>query len=112
MWNNRSRRGRWSIFFPLMAAIVALILGAVVMFLWNAILPSVANAKPISYWQAVGLLILSRILFGNFRRSPGGPPSRRRAEWKEKWMKMSDEERNQFRASWKERCGPKKEGSQ
>jgi hypothetical protein len=58
--------------FPLMALAAALVLGAAVRWLWNAILPALLNVNPISYWQAVGLLVLCRILFGNFGGRPGG----------------------------------------
>ena len=64
---NYRRRGRF-FFFPLIPIAAALLFGFVVMLLWNAILPQVVNAAPLSYWQAVGLLVLSRILFGSFFR--------------------------------------------
>ena len=53
------------------------------MALWNAILPEVVDAKPLSYWQALGLLLLSRILFGGFRFGGGGAPwgRKRRGRW-------------------------------
>lgn len=49
-----------------LAAALALGLGWVVMRLWNAVLPSILPAHPITYWQSVGLLVLTRILFGGF----------------------------------------------
>ena len=36
----------------------------IVMLLWNAILPEVTGVKPLNFWQAAGLLILAKILFG------------------------------------------------
>ncbi|GJM33264.1 MAG: hypothetical protein DHS20C18_22650 [Saprospiraceae bacterium] len=94
-----------------MAIAFGALFGYIVMFLWNAILPEVVGAQPLSFWQAVGLLILSRILFGSFRYGPrggyGGGP--RRKYWKEKWMDMSEEERAEFKSKWKERCGWKRE---
>lgn len=53
-------------FIAIFAAVIA-----VVMLLWNAVIPSVIGWSAINYWQAAGLLILSRILFGKFGR-PGG----------------------------------------
>ena len=41
-------------------------LSAIVMWLWNAILPNVVNVSSITYWQAMGILVLSKILFGGF----------------------------------------------
>jgi hypothetical protein len=89
--------------FPLIALAFILAGGAAVMILWNAILPNVITVVgPVTYIQAVGLLILCRILFGGFRGRGGyrgGPP------WKQKMANMSDEEREKFKAQWKERCG-------
>lgn len=77
------------------------------MSLWNAILPEVLNATTITYWQALGLFILSRILFGGFRC--GGPargvkPGFGRASIKEKFMNMTDAEKVAFKQRWKDRC--------
>ena len=91
-------------FFPLIALAFILAGGAAVMILWNAILPNIITVVgPVTYIQAVGLLILCRILFGGFRGRPGGyrggPP------WRQKMSNMSEEEREKFRAQWRERCG-------
>ena len=80
-----------------LAALAAL--GAVLMLLWNAVVPGVfANTHPIDYLQALGLLALSRILFGGFRghhgHHPGGWHHRGR-HW-QKWEAMTPEEREQF----------------
>ena len=111
--HHRSHRGPgWKVFIPLFFIAAISILGAVVMLLWNAILPEVTSAKPLSYWQALGLLVLSRILFGGFRF---GKPGRgrefykRKREWRDKWVNMSEEERAQFKESWRQRCGKKRE---
>ena len=76
------------------------------MLLWNAVLPSAVPAiHPISFWQAMGIFALSKILFG-FNSSWGG----KRSQWKqrkmeEKWSHMTPEEREQFKENWKQRCG-------
>ena len=113
---NRGRRFRFAL--PVFILIAALGLGAIVQWLWNAILPAAANFNPISYWQAVGLFLLCKILFGGFR-GPGHHPHRskwerfnrrfgrgRREEimaWKNKWMQMTDEERRRFRQEMRNR---------
>lgn len=38
------------------------------MLLWNWLMPSIFGLTLISFWQAAGLLALSRILFGKFGR--------------------------------------------
>ena len=113
---SRSYRSRFGwgrkIFIFLFFAAAFLVLGAIVMLLWNAILPEVTSARPLSYWQALGLLVLSRILFGGFRFGrPGAAPAywKKKREWREKWMDMSEEERARFRDSWQKRCGRKEE---
>lgn len=107
----------WSrrVFIFLFFAAAFLLLGAIVMLLWNAILPEVTSARPLSYWQALGLLVLSRILFGGFRFGRPGDKTeywKKRREWREKWMNMSEEERARFRESWKKRCGGRNEGKE
>lgn len=87
----------------------------IVMGLWNAILPVVLGVKAITFWQALGILVLSKILFGGFGRG-GGPFAARRHEWKEqmkeKWGSMTAEEREKFKAEWKNRCGSMRWGRQ
>lgn len=82
------------------AAIVAMF-GWAVMLLWNAILVPAAGASALTFWQGLGLLVLSRILVGGF----GGGKGRRGGPWKGKWANMTPEERMQFRDEWKQRCG-------
>ncbi|MCG8328400.1 MAG: hypothetical protein MI974_11975 [Chitinophagales bacterium] len=92
-------------FFIGMAILFVLVLGGVVMLLWNAILPDLVGVKPIQFWQAIGLLILSRILFGGFKFGPKGKKHyARRRQWKEKWMNMNEEERAAFKERWRKKC--------
>ena len=44
-----------------------LIAGTTIMFLWNWLLPGLVNAAPVNFIQAVGLMILGRLLTGNLR---------------------------------------------
>lgn len=61
------RRKYWLfLLIPLGIAAFALVMGYLVMWLWNAILPDVLGVRSINYWQAIGILALSRILFGGF----------------------------------------------
>lgn len=101
---------RFIFFIPFMIAAAVLVFGGLVMWLWNSILPSVLGVGMLTFWQAVGLLVLCRILFGNFRGGrPGGGPrgwdrKRRMHRFRERWGQMSDEEREKFRNEWRERC--------
>ena len=80
------------------------LLGYVIMHLWNWLLPELfTNAQTIDYWQAMGILLLSKILFGGFHgRRCGGRCGHRGgywgSRWKSKWEGMSEEERAKFRS--------------
>ena len=80
------------------------LLGTLVMLLWNNLLPALFHAPVISFWQALGVLVLSKILFGGFRGGHWG-----RQHWKQKmekkWQTMTPEEREKFQQEWKSRCG-------
>lgn len=68
-------------------------LGWVVMALWNAVIPAAfESAHVIGYWHAVGLLVLSRILFGGFKGHGGWRGGR---HWR-RWEQMTPEEREKF----------------
>jgi len=86
-------------------AIVACVFGAsaVVMLLWNALLPAVFGISLITFWQAMGILVLSKILFGGCRmghRHHGHHLGHRHREMKEKRMNMSAEDREQMKKDW------------
>ena len=49
-----------------LAGLFALVLGVVVQWLWNWLMPDIFGLNPISYWQAFGLLFLAKLLFGGF----------------------------------------------
>lgn len=106
------KRGPWifkKVLMVLLFGTAAIFLfGFIVMNLWNAILPAVLHVGVISFWQALGILILCKILFGGFHggrgRGPRGWGDKMRGNMREKWMNMSDQEREQFRQQWKNRC--------
>ena len=100
-------KGHWTrkIFkFALLAVVAAVVLGFLVMKLWNWLVPAIFAGPMITYWQALGLLVLSKILFG--RRGFSGPRMFWRHRMMERWEKMTPEERDKFRAGMKGRCGP------
>jgi hypothetical protein len=77
-----------------LAALGIIVFGSAVMLLWNGILTSVLHIGAITFWQAVGILLLAKILFGGFRGR------RRHGGWREKrlqWQNMTPEEREKFR---------------
>lgn len=78
-------------------------LGGIVMLLWNWLIPIIFGLKTITYLQALGLFLLSRILLGNFGFGNKRPPFAN-PKFREKMMNMTEEERQQFREEWKSRC--------
>lgn len=91
------------IFLILILPVIVAAVTVVVMLLWNAILPGLIHVGTITFWQAMGLLILCKILFGGF----GGGGCKRggaRTQFRNKWKNMSDEERQKFKEEWKNRC--------
>ncbi len=101
------------VFVPL----VLFLFGFIVMTLWNMILPAVLHVSTITFWQALGILLLSKILFGGF----GGGWGRGRHNWKrrefkerfqqdwrqkveDKFAGMTPDQKEKFKQEWKSRC--------
>jgi hypothetical protein len=88
--------------------------GFIVQQLWNWLLPTLFGLRQIVFWQALGILLLCRILFGGFggHRSYRSNFRRRMAErmgerMAERWERMTPEEREQFRQGMRARgCDP------
>lgn len=76
------------------------IVTAIIMLLWNWLIPGIFGLTTITFWQALGLFILSRILFGGFGRFGRGRMMMhnrmRENPIHEKWKKMSCEQRKEF----------------
>lgn len=66
---NKKFKKLWAI--PLFIVIFAALVWAT-MLLWNALLPAIFGIVTITYWQALGLLVLGRLLFGGFGKGGGG----------------------------------------
>ncbi|MGA3098258.1 MAG: hypothetical protein ABSF25_17535 [Bryobacteraceae bacterium] len=79
------------------------VFGFAVMSLWNWLAPAVFGARTIDFGQALGILILSKILFGGFHGRPHGGHWERRMS--ARWEQMSPEEREKFRQGMAGRCG-------
>jgi hypothetical protein len=88
-------------------ALFVFIGGEIVLHLWNWLLPPLFGWRLITFWQALAILILCRILFGGHgfrggRRHDWGW----RRKWAERWEKMTPEEREKLREQMLSRCGP------
>jgi hypothetical protein len=91
-----------------MMLVTCAVFGVVVMLLWNALMTQIFALPVLNYWQAAGLLILARLLFGGLggighgvgRRGIFGSGEDRLFhhgnKFREKWMNMSADERKEF----------------
>jgi hypothetical protein len=106
----------WPLFIPVVLAgfgVFIFIGGEIVKSLWNWLVPPLFGLPLISFWQALALLVLCRILFGGFGMGGGGRQSHYRGSmadrmadrFAERWQNMSPEERERFRQRVRERCG-------
>jgi hypothetical protein len=90
-------RRKWFYKIP---GIILIVIAAVALFgfivqqLWNSLIPAIVGWHAITFWQAVGILLLSKILFGGGFRGRGN--MRWRGRMAERWEKMSPEEREKF----------------
>lgn len=107
MWNNENRGKKFwitrAVFIPIAIVAGVYIFGNLVMFLWNSILPAVFGFSVITFWQALGLLLLSKILFGGF----GGHHSRHSRSChhrSDQWMHLTPEEKKKMKEEWRNRC--------
>jgi hypothetical protein len=93
-----------------------LLFGFGTMHLWNWLVPSLFHGPIVTFGQAIGLLILSKILFGSFNgkhgrggHCSGGGKWGRYGGWKEKmgerFSNMTPEEKEKFKQRFKDRCG-------
>ena len=98
---------KFCFFIPLMVLACVSLATFAVWGLWNGVLTEVVGVKSISFWQALGLLALAKILFGGFpccRGGPGGPPWRRHLMMKH-WESLTPEQREQMREEMRCRFG-------
>jgi Ca2+/H+ antiporter, TMEM165/GDT1 family len=103
---------KWMIIAPLAILAIPVFIaigGELVMHLWNWLLPPLFGWRQVTFWQALGLLALCRILFGSWggHGSDRSPVRRRMKErMDERWERMTPEEREKFRQSLRGRCSP------
>jgi Ca2+/H+ antiporter, TMEM165/GDT1 family len=104
MWHGVEGKKFWYkriIFIPIAIVLFGLAAGFIVMFLWNSILPGVIGVHTITFWQAAGILVLSKILFGGFHGKGGHHRFHGHSrEMRERWMQLTPEEREKLRNRW------------
>ena len=95
------RRKKLALIAPLAVAVMALF-PFIVMYLWNWLAPAIFGAHTVTYWQALGLLILSRILVGGLGGGHGDDKHKRRGMM-DRWEQMTPEDREAFRQGLRDR---------
>ncbi|MCX6137849.1 MAG: hypothetical protein NTV54_10180 [Ignavibacteriales bacterium] len=91
------------------AIVAAFVVGCVVMLLWNALVPELFKGPVITYWQAVGLLVLSHILLRGWGHGRHGwRHDRLSHKLEQRLAGMTPEEREQFKSKLHHRwdCEP------
>ncbi len=89
-------RKRWYFFIPLI--VVAFIgFGFFTMHLWNWLMPMLFHLPEITFWQTIGLMVLSRLILGFGCHRGRGHGHHCRRNMHEKWENMTPEEREKFR---------------
>jgi hypothetical protein len=101
--------------FILLITLACAVFGYVVMRLWNWLMPMIFGLRMLTYFQAVGLLVLSKLLLGGLHRHGGRYGGRGRGRWgkhrqwkqhmRERFACMTPEERERFRAGMRGRRG-------
>ncbi|MBK9190473.1 MAG: hypothetical protein IPM77_02660 [Crocinitomicaceae bacterium] len=95
----------WTLLFVLLAGALT----ATVMYLWNWLMPEIFGLTTITFWQALGILVLSKILFGahwskHKHSCHGGHHYGWKEKFKSKWNEMSDEDKKKWEQKF---CGMK-----
>ncbi len=97
------------VFIPLAAVAFLSLISFAVMQLWNNLLPAILHVGVITFWQAMGLFVLCKLLFGfgrGGRGGMGGPWMRRGME--NKFRNMTPEQRERFKERFRNHgCGPR-----
>jgi hypothetical protein len=71
--HQKTNHKTWRFIFglPLILAFITLA-GYVFMLLWNSVVVDIFNIKMITYWQSIGLLLISKLIFGGFHHNHCG----------------------------------------
>ncbi len=95
------KRGVWIGKIVVIGIVAIGVFGLVTMQLWNWLVPSLFNGPVISFWQALGLLLLSKIFFGFGGKGHSHNP--KWGYWKQRWNRMTPEERDRFKQKMKDK---------
>ena len=101
------------ILMPIFFIAMVIVIGFAVMYLWNWLMPEIFDLQTINYWQAMGILVLSKILFGGCGHkskccgSKHGNQGQWKHKFKHKWSNMSEEDKSKWQEKFGYCCEPK-----
>jgi hypothetical protein len=103
------KKGMWIGKMVVLGILAIVAFTFITMYLWNWLVPTLFNGPIISFWQTMGLFILSKILFSGFGKGGGHSHNGKwRGYWKDKWQGMTPEEKERFKQKMKDKwCAPK-----
>jgi len=117
---SEKKRKRFKAFkvlkFMAFGALFVAVAGFATMILWNALMPAIFGLPALELGQALGLLILARLLTGGFRGGGGWGRGggQHHHYWKQRmadrWANMTPEEREHWKSHWGGRCGKFRDG--
>jgi hypothetical protein len=91
--------------FVLLGAALIALFTWVTQLLWNWLVPELFGGPAISFWQTLGLLALSKILFSGLGRGGRHGGHRWGTHWRRKWASMTPEERERYREEIRQKYG-------
>jgi hypothetical protein len=94
----RGQCGKGWFKFVLMVLVGIAAAGFVVMLLWNWLVPTIFGWQEIQFVQALGLMLLARLIFGGFRHGRDGFHAHWQSHMDDRWNKMTPEEREKFQS--------------
>ena len=94
---NYSKGFFYGVMIAAVIVVVVSLVAALFMQLWNWLIPDLFNGPVLTYWQALGLLILSKLLFGGM----GHHKKHKHYSWKNHWKHHCDTVSDEDRSRWK-----------
>lgn len=89
------------LFIPLFFVAMLAMVGGLVMWLWNWLVPAIFDLPELTFWQSMGLLVLCRLLVGNIgfgghHHHHAGSHGCGKNKLRQRWERMTPQERQQF----------------
>ena len=93
----------WMVKAVLIGTLAILATSSLLMLLWNWLIPTVFKGPAITWWQALALFMVTKLLFGGWFHW-----TQERGSWKKKfeaqWSKMTPEEQARLKRSFTRQC--------